>query len=338
VGMYYLAHWIGSVHWCFGALIAATDPVSVVATFREAKAQGRLLLLVEAESLFNDGTAAVAFAAALAMGIGHKPHSCRDDRNRSHDGGRRFVCAEPPWRGWCFCCRSHRGPSVEITFTTVAAYGLFPARGAFPLSGVLATLAAGLMLGISARSGHLHPRKGGGSGILGLRRFRFANSLVFLLIGMHVARGIRRCVGCPPWPQILLVVSAARSPSIPAVSVFVVRPARDLAAPAHFVLGRPARRPGARPGPGAAAGIARPGIHHHHQLCRGRILRLCAGPDDAPLCEDSEKFRRGRLCRPSDSGLGPALSSRARAPVEFFRLQSQIRYPELGLQTVQDHG
>jgi CPA1 family monovalent cation:H+ antiporter len=73
VGMYYLAHWDWLSSLVFGALIAATDPVSVVATFREAKAQGRLLLLVEAESLFNDGTAAVAFAAALAWALGHNP-------------------------------------------------------------------------------------------------------------------------------------------------------------------------------------------------------------------------------------------------------------------------
>jgi CPA1 family monovalent cation:H+ antiporter len=66
VGMYYVAHWDWLSSLVFGVLIAATDPVSVVATFREAKAQGRLLPLVEAESLFNDGTAAVFFGAAVA--------------------------------------------------------------------------------------------------------------------------------------------------------------------------------------------------------------------------------------------------------------------------------
>jgi len=73
VGMYYLAHWDWLSSLVFGALIAATDPVSVVATFRESEGAGRLLLLVEAESLFNDGTAAVAFAAALAWALGHNP-------------------------------------------------------------------------------------------------------------------------------------------------------------------------------------------------------------------------------------------------------------------------
>jgi NhaP-type Na+/H+ or K+/H+ antiporter len=73
VGMYYAAHWDWLSALVFGVLIAATDPVSVVATFREARAHGRLLLLVEAESLFNDGTAAVwlpAIAAILLVLLG----------------------------------------------------------------------------------------------------------------------------------------------------------------------------------------------------------------------------------------------------------------------------
>jgi CPA1 family monovalent cation:H+ antiporter len=60
--------WISAL--AFGALIATTDPVSVIATFKEAKAHGRILVLIEAESLFNDGTAAVAFAVVIALTSG----------------------------------------------------------------------------------------------------------------------------------------------------------------------------------------------------------------------------------------------------------------------------
>ena len=60
----------GPVPGCSAYLIAATDPVSVIATFREAGVRGRLRLLVEAESLLNDGTAAVGFAVALSVGMG----------------------------------------------------------------------------------------------------------------------------------------------------------------------------------------------------------------------------------------------------------------------------
>ncbi len=65
-GMHYLVGWQWGAALLFGVLIAATDPVSVIAIFREAGIHGRLRVLVDSESLFNDGTAAVAFGVALA--------------------------------------------------------------------------------------------------------------------------------------------------------------------------------------------------------------------------------------------------------------------------------
>src|ERR1035438_1801035 len=53
VGMHYLAGWEWPSALVFGCLIAATDHVSVIATFSEAKVHGRLRLLIETESLFN---------------------------------------------------------------------------------------------------------------------------------------------------------------------------------------------------------------------------------------------------------------------------------------------
>ena len=50
----------------FGGLISATDPVAVVALFKEVGAPRRLNTLVEGESLLNDGTAIVLFRVLLA--------------------------------------------------------------------------------------------------------------------------------------------------------------------------------------------------------------------------------------------------------------------------------
>lgn len=63
---HYLFHWPMVAALVFGALISATDPVTVIATFRQTKVQGRLRVLVESESFLNDGVAAVLFAVALA--------------------------------------------------------------------------------------------------------------------------------------------------------------------------------------------------------------------------------------------------------------------------------
>src|ERR1700676_3066791 len=70
IGMRYALNWDWGSALVFGVLIAATDPVSVIATFKESGVRGRLRLLVEAESLFNDGTAAVAFGIVVAIALG----------------------------------------------------------------------------------------------------------------------------------------------------------------------------------------------------------------------------------------------------------------------------
>jgi len=49
----------------FGVLISATDPVAVLAVFRELGIPRRLLTLVEGESLMNDGVAIVGYSILL---------------------------------------------------------------------------------------------------------------------------------------------------------------------------------------------------------------------------------------------------------------------------------
>jgi CPA1 family monovalent cation:H+ antiporter len=51
----------------FGAVISATDPVAVLALFKEFGAPKRLTMIFEGESLFNDGTAVALFMVVLAV-------------------------------------------------------------------------------------------------------------------------------------------------------------------------------------------------------------------------------------------------------------------------------
>ena len=53
----------------FGALISATDPVAVLALFKELGAPKRLTLIFEGESLFNDGTALALFLVILGIAV-----------------------------------------------------------------------------------------------------------------------------------------------------------------------------------------------------------------------------------------------------------------------------
>ena len=76
----------------FGVLIAATDPVSVIASFREMSAEPRLAMVVESESLLNDGVAAVALRGALGHCGGRRVPVRRDARpGISLDARRRRI-------------------------------------------------------------------------------------------------------------------------------------------------------------------------------------------------------------------------------------------------------
>lgn len=184
-GMHYLADWPWITALIFGVLIAATDPVSVIATFKEAGVHGRLRILVEAESLFNDGAAAVLFGVVLALTAGQAitPLFVSLALLKTVGGG--ILCGALV--GWVMLFLAGRTTDhlVEITFTTVAAYGSFMLAEHFQLSGVLATLTAGLMMGNIGPLGAISAR--GREAVESFWEYVafVANSLIFLLIGIR---------------------------------------------------------------------------------------------------------------------------------------------------------
>ncbi len=185
LGMHFLAHWQWFGALLFGVLIAATDPVSVIAIFKEAKAQGRLLVLIEAESLFNDGTAAVAFAVVVAMASGQQFTSLEIAAMLMKTIGGGILCGGAVALGALLLAGRTDDHLVEITFTTVAAYGSFLLADHFGLSGVLATITAGLVMGNFEWFGAISDR--GKEAVQAFWEYAafVGNSLVFLLIGMH---------------------------------------------------------------------------------------------------------------------------------------------------------
>lgn len=169
----------------FGALIAATDPVSVVAIFRKMGAPKRLELLLEGESLFNDGTAIVIFnlaVAAVVTGSFNFTDGVIDFLRVA--GGGLFIGGILGWTA-LLLIRRIDDHLVETTLTTVLAFGTYLVAEQFHVSGVLAVVAAGLV------NGNLQPQgMSPTTRIVVLNFWEYvaflANSAIFLLIGLDM--------------------------------------------------------------------------------------------------------------------------------------------------------
>jgi CPA1 family monovalent cation:H+ antiporter len=187
IGMVYLAGWAWQSAALFGILIAATDPVSVIATFKDAGVHGRLRLLVEAESLFNDATAAVGFGVVLAFVSGENISIQNTILNGAWSifGGLLIgaICA-----GIAIWLTSTTDDHlVELALSTVLAYGSFLIAEDFHASGVLSTLTAGILIGNFGLPTAYSDK--GRAFIMDFWEFIafIANSVIFFLIGVREA-------------------------------------------------------------------------------------------------------------------------------------------------------
>jgi CPA1 family monovalent cation:H+ antiporter len=190
-GMHFVADWPWGAALVFGALIAATDPVSVLEIFRASRVHSRLSLLIESESLLNDGVAAVAFAVTVAIALGQTLTPLDVAANLGISIAGALVCGAVVGAAALFLIGRSKDHLVEVTFTTVAAWGSFLIAEHFHASGVLAVIAAGLVMGNVGPLGALSEQ-----GRDAVRTFWeyaafLANSLVFLLIGIYQAEMYR---------------------------------------------------------------------------------------------------------------------------------------------------
>jgi len=174
-----------SVAVVFGALIAATDPVAVIALFRALGVPRRLAVAMEGESLFNDGTAIVVFniAVAAALSSAFDPLAGLFDFVEVALGGMMIGVA----LGWLTAQLIARidEPLIVTSLTTLLPYGAYLVAERVHVSGVLAVVMAGLL------SGNLGtPRVSPTTKIMLFNLWEYlaflANSLVFLLIGLDV--------------------------------------------------------------------------------------------------------------------------------------------------------
>jgi CPA1 family monovalent cation:H+ antiporter len=219
-GVHYAAgwSWIGAA--MFGMLIAATDPVSVIAAFREMRAEKRLSMVVESESLLNDGVAAVGFAMLTAIAAGMAPSTASVIPQFLWTLGGGLLVGLAVSGVILLIVGRTDDPLVEITLTTIAAYASFLIAEELHASGIISALAAGLVVG-NLGWGAALSEEGKTRVQYAWEYFAFlANSLVFILIGLNTASLPLRQLGSVGAIAIVLVLLGRAISIYPLAALF----------------------------------------------------------------------------------------------------------------------
>ncbi|RMG11564.1 MAG: hypothetical protein D6731_15350 [Planctomycetota bacterium] len=237
----------------FGALISATDPVAVVALFKALGAPKRLGVLVEGESLCNDGTAIVLFDLLLASVVAAASNGGGSAAEASFlagalaglgdfaavTAGGLATGAIMAYAFFTLIGRAISRRSVEVTLSVVLAYSTFVVAEHFlHTSGVMACVAAGLVASSYGRT-KVSP---------GVEHFLHAfwetmafamNALVFFLVGLVIARQVPLDSVLPLLPLLgatIVVVLFARAVGVFGSAPFLARLAEVISLPYQWVM------------------------------------------------------------------------------------------------------
>jgi CPA1 family monovalent cation:H+ antiporter len=192
-----------------GAMLSATDPAAVIATFKRLRTPRRLATFIEAESVFNDGTGIVVFAIAVDL-VSHPAGPL--------DVGVAFVSVaivSTAIGAVAGFVASRVLPNVgdhliEISLSLVLAYGTYLAADAIHQSGVIATAVAGIVLGNYGRRLGLSERTEEALDTVWEFVAFLATAFVFLLIGFAIsASALIGAAGPIAWAVVAALAARA---------------------------------------------------------------------------------------------------------------------------------
>jgi CPA1 family monovalent cation:H+ antiporter len=238
--MHAVLGWPVAAALVFAVLIAATDPVAVIALFKDLGVEGRVRVLVESESLFNDGVAAVLFAFALTWVSQESGAGLPWLSLVTMTGGGILIGLGIGLAALLLVGRTG-DHLVETGVTVAAAYGSFLLAEVLHCSGVLATVAAGLVVGavgMRARQRKLGLSHHGRVFTLEFWEFLafLANSAVFLLIGVTISRIHFGTIGYAAVVLTILVVLLSRATCVYPLSLLLRNSGRKIPMKEQHVL------------------------------------------------------------------------------------------------------
>jgi CPA1 family monovalent cation:H+ antiporter len=190
--------YLGGLDWgsafLLSAILAPTDPVAVIALFRQLKVNVDFQTIVEGESLFNDGVAGVFYQIFLVLAIATYQNPHPEAGFLAIQGGEIFLLEGLGGvliGGICGFLVSRfvryiDDPLIETTITIITAYGVSLLANAFHSSNILAVIVAILILAnYGQRIGMARPTRETIETFWSVIAF-LANALLFLLVGIEL--------------------------------------------------------------------------------------------------------------------------------------------------------
>jgi Na+/H+ antiporter len=174
-----------AVSFALGAIVSPTDPAAATAIMRRVGAPRRMVNVLEGESMVNDAAALLVYKVAVAAAIGEGVSASHTVLQFFGDvaGGVAigFVV------GWAIAEIRKRVSDVntELTISLFSAYGAFIPADQLGVSGVLAVVTCGLVLGFRAPEIASPESRMQGYALWSILTF-LLNATLFILIGLQL--------------------------------------------------------------------------------------------------------------------------------------------------------
>ena len=212
---YYLLDFIGiklDYIYCmlFGALISPTDPIAVLALFKALKAPKETSVLLEGESLFNDGVGIVIFLTIYQVAFQHVPPTFTSVSLlflKQAIGGIAFGYIV----GWIVIKLMKPISDVHMTvlLTLTVVTGGYAFADFLGLSGPLAMVVAGIVIGNIGKQRYLSERQDQYLAQFWEILDEILNAVLFLMIGFELLvikiGGLQLLAGLLAIPLVLFI-------------------------------------------------------------------------------------------------------------------------------------
>jgi Na+/H+ antiporter len=195
-----VAHHVMSLPWAvsfaLGAIVSPTDPAAATAIMRRVGAPRRMVNVLEGESLINDAAALVTYKVAVAAAIGEGVSASHTALQFLGDAAGGIAIGLVV--GWVIAEVRKRVTDVntELTISLFSAYGAFVPADQLGVSGVLAVVACGLVLGFRAPEIASPESRMQGYAMWSILVF-LLNAVLFILIGLQLPNIVEGLSGEP---------------------------------------------------------------------------------------------------------------------------------------------